>query len=116
MAYDLEEQEQLAAIKAWWNRYGNLASWLLIIVLAGFSAWTFWNNQQQAGATQAGQLFDELQKAANAKDNAKVQRAATDMQEKFGKTVYAQMSALAAAKVCLRRCRLENSTKRNCNG
>jgi predicted negative regulator of RcsB-dependent stress response len=98
MAYDLEEQEQLAAIKAWWNKYGNLASWLLIIVLAGFSAWTFWNNQQQTSATQAGQLFDELQKAANAKDNAKVQRAAADMQEKFGKTVYAQVSALAAAK------------------
>ena len=24
MAYDLEEQEQIAAIKAWWKRYGNL--------------------------------------------------------------------------------------------
>jgi predicted negative regulator of RcsB-dependent stress response len=98
MAYDLEEQEQLAAIKAWWSKYGNLASWALIIVLAGFSGWTFWNKHQQDNATQAGQLFDTLQAAATAKDNAKVQRAAADMQEKFGKTVYAQMSALAAAK------------------
>ena len=23
MAYDLEEQEQLATMKAWWNRYGS---------------------------------------------------------------------------------------------
>jgi predicted negative regulator of RcsB-dependent stress response len=98
MAYDLEEQEQLAAIKAWWTKYGNLASWLLIIVLAGFSGWTFWNNLQQKSATQAGQLFDELQKAAAAKDNVKVQRAAADMQEKFDKTVFAQMGALSAAK------------------
>ena len=54
---------------------------------------------QQKGVTQAAQLFDELQKAATANDNAKVQRAAADMQEKFGKTVYAQMSALTAAKI-----------------
>ena len=35
MAYDLEEQEQLATIKAWWNQYGNLTSWILIAALAG---------------------------------------------------------------------------------
>ena len=23
MAYDLEEQEQLAQLKAWWQKYGN---------------------------------------------------------------------------------------------
>jgi predicted negative regulator of RcsB-dependent stress response len=99
MAYDLEEQEQLATIKAWWNTYGNLVTWLLIIVLAGFSGWSIWNSMQQKSVTQAGQLFDELQKAATAKDSAKTQRAAADMEEKFGKTVYAQMGALTAAKL-----------------
>ena len=34
-----------------------------------------------------------------AKDTAKVMRAAGDMQSRFGGTAYAQMSALAAAKV-----------------
>ncbi|MBV8666929.1 MAG: tetratricopeptide repeat protein [Burkholderiaceae bacterium] len=98
MAYDLEEQEQLAALKAWWNQYGNLVTWLLIIVLAGVSGWTFWNNQQQKTASQAGQLFDELQKAVDAKDSAKVQRATADIEEKFGNTIFAQMGAMSAAK------------------
>jgi predicted negative regulator of RcsB-dependent stress response len=98
MAYDLEEQEQLESIKALWAKYGNLLTWVLIVVLAGFAGWTYWNKSQQAEVNKAGQLFDEMQKAADAKDNAKVQRAARDMQEQFGKTVYAQMSALAAAK------------------
>jgi predicted negative regulator of RcsB-dependent stress response len=98
MAYDLEEQEQLATLKAWWNQYGNLVTWLLIIALAGYAAWSGWNYYQRNQAVQAAQLYDELQKGVAAKDNAKVQRAATDMTDKFGRTAYAQMAALAAAK------------------
>ncbi len=98
MAYDLEEQEQLATLKAWWRQYGNLVTWLLTLVLAGYAAWTGWNYYQSNQTVQASQLYDELQKAVSAKDNAKVQRAAADMKEKFGRTPYAQMSALTAAK------------------
>ena len=99
MAYDLEEQEQLATIKAWWNQYGNLTSWILIAALAGYSGWTGWNYYQRNQSAMASQLYDELQKAVTAKDGAKVQRAAADMQDKFSATAYSQMSALTAAKV-----------------
>lgn len=98
MAYDLEEQEQLATLKAWWNQYGNLVTWLLIIALAGYAAWAGWNYYQRNQSAQAAQLYGELQKAAGSKDNAKVQRAASDMTTKFGRTAYAQMAALIAAK------------------
>lgn len=99
MAYDHDEQEQLDTLKAWWNQYGNLVTWLLIIALSAYAGWTGWNYYQRNQAIQASQLYEELQKALAAKDQAKVQRAATDMQDKFGRTAYAQMSALAAAKV-----------------
>ena len=98
MAYDLEEQEQLATFKAWWNQYGNLLTWLLTIALAGYAAWTGWNYYQRSQSTQASQLFTELQNAVTAKDNLKVQRAASDMQDRFSRTGYAQMSGLVAAK------------------
>jgi predicted negative regulator of RcsB-dependent stress response len=98
MAYDLEEQEQLATLKAWWKQYGNLVTWLLIAALAGYTGWSGWNYYHRNQATQAAQLYEELQKAAAAKDNAKLQRAAQDMEEKFERTAYAQMGALAAAK------------------
>jgi predicted negative regulator of RcsB-dependent stress response len=98
MAYDLEEQEQIASIKAWWNQYGNLVTWLLIIALAGYAAWSSWKYYQRNQSTQASQLYEEMQKAITAKDVAKVQRAASDMEDRFGRTAYAQMSALAAAK------------------
>lgn len=98
MAYDLEEQEQLDALKTWWKQYGNLITWLLIICLAGYAAWSGWNTYQRRQAAQASQLYEELEKAVAAKDNAKVQRAAADMTERFGRTAYAQMSELTAAK------------------
>lgn len=101
MAYDLEEQEQLASLKAWWNQYGNLITWLLIIALAAYAAWTGWNYYQRNQTMQAGQLYEELQKAVTAKDNAKVQRAAIDMTDRFARTAYAQMGALAAAKIAV---------------
>ena len=98
MAYDLEEQEQLDTLKAWWKQYGNLVTWLLIVVLSSYAAWTGWRNYQVGQSTQASQLYEELQKAILVKDNAKVQRATTDLIEKFSRTSYPAMAALAAAK------------------
>jgi predicted negative regulator of RcsB-dependent stress response len=98
MAYDLEEQEQLASLKAWWNQYGNLTSWVLIAGLAAYSGWTGWNYYQRSQAAQASALYDELQHAVDAKDAAKVLRAAGDMESRFAGTAYAPMGALLAAK------------------
>ena len=99
MAYDLEEQEQLATMKAWWSRFGNLVTWLLIAGLAIYSGWSAWNYYLRSQSAQAGQLYEEVQKSVAAKDSARVLRAAADMQQKFPRTAYAEMTGLAAAKV-----------------
>lgn len=98
MAYDLEEQEQLDSIKAWWAKFGNAVTWLIIVVLAAYAGWSGWNYYQRNQALQASQLYEEMQKAGAAKDHARVMRVAADMQDKFSRTPYAQMTALVAAK------------------
>jgi predicted negative regulator of RcsB-dependent stress response len=98
MAYDLEEQEQIETLKDWWRRYGNLLTWVLIAALAAYAGWSGWNYYQRSQAAQAGQLYDEIGKAVDAKDTPRVMRAAADMREKFGRTAYAEMAALIAAK------------------
>ncbi|WP_296945149.1 tetratricopeptide repeat protein [uncultured Massilia sp.] len=98
MAYDLEEQEQIANFKAFWSRFGNLITWVLIIALAGYAGWNFWGSHQAKQSAEASGLYDSLVEAAQASDNAKVQRIAADVEGKFGATAYAQMAALAAAK------------------
>lgn len=99
MAYDLEEQEQIAEMKAWWKKYGNFVTWLVIAALAIYSAWMFWNNYQHKHATQASYLYYEMQGAVMSNDSSKVLRIAKDTQDKFGGTVYASMNSLVAARV-----------------
>lgn len=96
---DLEEQEQLDQLKAFWKQYGNLITWTLTIVLAGFAAWNGWNWWQRDQAVKAAAMFDELQRAADAGDAAKTAGIFNDLKERFGGTAFAQQGGLVAAKV-----------------
>jgi predicted negative regulator of RcsB-dependent stress response len=98
MAYDLEEQEQIANFKAFWNRFGNLISWVLIIALGSYAGYNFWNSHQRGKAAEASGLYDQLVVAGQANDNAKAQRMAADIESKYEGTAYAPMAALSAAK------------------
>ncbi|AOY93519.1 hypothetical protein BKK79_18235 [Cupriavidus sp. USMAA2-4] len=99
MAYDLEEQEQLESLKAWWRQYGNALTWLVIAGLLVFAGWNGWKYWQRKQAAEAAVLYEQVLKAADARDAALLKRAAGDLEEKFGKTAYGPMSALVAAKV-----------------
>ena len=96
---DLEEQEQLAEIKHFWNTYGNLITWGLIVVFGAIAAWNGWQYWQRTQGGQAAGLYDEVERAAQAGDAARVERAFSDMKDKFGRTTYAQQAGLLAAKV-----------------
>ncbi len=96
---DLEEQEQLDQLKHYWNQYGNLITWALIVVFGAIAAWNGWNYWQRHQATQAAALYDEVERAADAGDVTRVERAFGDIKDKFGSTTYAQQAGLLAAKV-----------------
>lgn len=95
---DLEEQEQLADIKHFWNEYGNLITWALIAVFGAIAAWNGWQYWQRTQATQAAAMYDEVERAAQARDIGRVERAFSDMKDKFGRTTYAQQAGMLAAK------------------
>lgn len=96
---DLEEQEQLAQLKSFWNQYGNLITWLLILALGSYAAWNGWNWWQREQAGKAAALFDELDRAAQAGDVEKVGRAFSDLKERYPGTAFAEQGGLLAAKV-----------------
>jgi len=98
MAYDLEEQEQLASLKAFWAKYGNVLSWVVIAALASYAGYNYWNAHVRAQSTEASGLYDELLASVAAKDNARAQRIATDIKAKYSSTAYAEMAAMGAAK------------------
>jgi predicted negative regulator of RcsB-dependent stress response len=96
---DLEEQEQLAELKHFWNQYGNLISWTIIAVFGAIAAWNGWQYWQRTQAAQAAMLYDEVERAAQAGDMTRVERAFADIKDKFGGTTYAQQAGLLAARV-----------------
>lgn len=98
MAYDHQEQEQLDTFKDFWAKYGSLITWVLIIALASYAGWNYWKSHQRNQTVEASALYDELQGALLANDNAKVQRVAGDIRSKYESSAYAQMAALGAAK------------------
>jgi predicted negative regulator of RcsB-dependent stress response len=97
-AYDLEEQEQLAALKAWWKDNGTQVIASVVLVLAVLSGWLGWNYYQRSQAAQASALYDAVQKAAGAKDLKLVRESAGAVLEQFPRTTYAAMAALVSAK------------------
>jgi predicted negative regulator of RcsB-dependent stress response len=96
--YDLEEQEQLAEMKAWWKQYGNLVVGLLTAASIGVIAWQGWNWYQRNQTAQASMVYSVLQKSALDKDLQRVKAASGELLEKFGGTTYAPLGALTAAK------------------
>jgi predicted negative regulator of RcsB-dependent stress response len=98
MAYDLEEQEQLATLKAWWKQYGNLVTWLAIAVLAAYASWSGWKYYQREQSSKAALLYEEIVKAVDGKDQTRLARATGDIRERYARTPYASMGALLAAK------------------
>jgi predicted negative regulator of RcsB-dependent stress response len=98
---DLEEQEQLAELKHFWSRWGNAITWFLIVVFGSFAAWNGWQYWQRQQAAQASALYDEVERAAAAGDAGRVEQAVKDIQDRFGRTTYAQQAALLGARTLM---------------
>ena len=97
-AYDLEEQEQIAEIKSFWNRYGNLIVIAISAALLLIAAWRFWGWYQTSQSAQAATLYTELQRAAGANDAKKVRELAGSLLESYSGSLYATLGALVSAK------------------
>jgi len=96
---DLQEQEQVDALKAFWKQYGNLITWTLTIALGAFAAWNGWNWYQREQALKASVMHDELDKAAQVGDVDKAARVFADLRERFPRTAFAQQAGLLLAKL-----------------
>jgi predicted negative regulator of RcsB-dependent stress response len=98
MALDLQEQDELDNLKAFWAKYGNLLMTVITVLCLAFAAWRGWNYYQAKQAGEAAALYEVLRAAASSKDLAKVKEASGNIFEKFSGTPYAQMAALVTAK------------------
>ena len=101
MAYDLEEQEQIDQLRAWWSKYGNSVLTVLVIALAVLAAWRGWQWYQGHQATQARGYFEALEEVSRQQggedDVARINAAMKTLRDDYARTDYAVRGALIAA-------------------
>jgi predicted negative regulator of RcsB-dependent stress response len=93
-----DEQESIESFKAWWTQWGNAATWVVLVALLALAGWNGWNYWQRRQAAEASVLYDQVQQAVETNNTALYTRIASDMENRFGGTAYAQMTALGVAK------------------
>jgi predicted negative regulator of RcsB-dependent stress response len=95
--YDLEEQEQLDDLRAWWRQWGNTVSGIIIAVcvsVVAVQAWRWWQHNQ---AEQASVLYGAVASAARSNDLAKAKDAMTQLADRYAGTGYAPRAAMVVA-------------------
>jgi len=97
--YDLEEQEQIDDLKAFWNRWGNgilaaiIAVCLAYVAVAG---WRWWSSKQ---AEEAAVLYSAVTTAVRSNDVPRARDAVAQLADRFSGTGYAPRAALLYAKL-----------------
>lgn len=109
MALDLDEQEQVAELKAWWNQYGSLLVFALVAAAVAVGGWQGWRWYQQVQAQEASVVYDTLARAAQAGDAKALRDSAGALIEKYPGSLYASMGAMVAARFHFDRNDLKNA-------
>jgi predicted negative regulator of RcsB-dependent stress response len=110
--YDLEEQEKIDELKAWWSKYGTLIVIGLAVFaasIAGVQAWKYYQNQKIA---QVAELFDSLLQVQTSGDAKKINDAAGLVMEGFPGSGYASRAAMISARASFDARDLQNAKSR----
>lgn len=95
------EEEQIDAIKKWWQENGKQTMVALVVVLGGWFGYQGYQGQQQASGEAASIVYQEiltLQGSENEEDKGRREVLLDQLQKEYGSTVYAQFAGLFKAK------------------
>lgn len=107
------EDEELAAIKDWWQRNGKplvTGGALALAVVFGWQAWQkYQTNQSQGASIVYQQLLETALNPSGKPDAGKVAELANKLKSDFGGTHYAQYGSLFVAKVAVESGKLDDA-------
>lgn len=99
MSVYMTEEEQLQAIKKWWQRYNGVILTSISIILLIVAGYRYWNWHKDAQKTQASTAYEHLMVALSNKDNKVVKSYANQLIENYNHTVYSDIAHLTLAKL-----------------
>lgn len=98
---DLQEQEQVEELKAWWKENGKWIIGVLVAALLGFAGTTYWKNYKGSQAAGAAMLYAEVMKQVETNDAKRVGDAADALANRYPGSAYAPRAQLLAAQASL---------------
>jgi predicted negative regulator of RcsB-dependent stress response len=98
---DLQEQEQVDALKAWWKENGKWVVGAVLVGLLGFAGTQYWKKHQADQSAEAAKLYAEVMKQAASNDAKRIADAADALVSRYGSSAYAPRAQLLAAQASL---------------
>lgn len=98
-ALDLQEQEQLEELKAWWKENGNRLLGLLLVAVIAMGGWRGWQYYQNQQSMEAATLYSGFTQQLKSNDAKRINDAAAAVMDKYASNGYAPRAALLSAQV-----------------
>jgi len=112
------EEEQEAAIKAWWEKNGVKVVVAIVLSITALLGWRQWDAHKDARATDASALYQQLLSAveeANADPatgvRSKAEEAAEKLLESHAGTVYAEFAHMMLARFAVENADLDSAAE-----
>lgn len=92
------EEEQIEAIKKWWDKNGTQLLTGVLIIVVSVGGWRYWQNSQHVASANASATFEVLQASSQNGTFGEVSRDALKLMQEEPKSPYAAGVALLHAK------------------
>lgn len=108
VGYETEEQ-QWEAIKKWFNQYGNMIAWAVILISVAVMGARYWLHHQDVIKEQASEHYFSMLKSQEQNDLVSMESKANRLMQDYQKTPYAQVAAMLLAKQALEEKKYDDS-------
>jgi predicted negative regulator of RcsB-dependent stress response len=93
------EEEQIEALKKWWQSNGRAALAGIVIGISAIIGWNLWQAHKERQAQDASVLYEQMLDAVEQKQSERAEKLATRLTELYGSTPYGGYGDLFLAKL-----------------
>lgn len=111
MEYETEEQ-QVEALKAWWNENGKAVITGVVLGAGIIGGWKFWQSHEEKQAIAASDAFSRAIEATNSSETDTVASLADGIQKDQPDALYSAYASLAAARAAVESDNLDDAVSR----
>ncbi len=103
------EEQQVEAIKKWFNQYGGMISWAIIIVTFVISGFYYWKHHQEVVREQASENYMSLLEGLEKKDKETIKSRAEVLINQYANSPYASLAGFVLAQEAVQEKELNNA-------